>query len=254
MAGVVLQSRVPSASAWRGATGTFSDSESYISAPESRNDGRCPFVSAMLLRRRSFSRVICTLISRALSGRTCLSGSMHMLRPWPSSSSLRRAGSWAIRHDVGAAPNAVRPFCGATPSMRHYVERCRMAPLLRVFFYTRLLLALQDFCPRWRVPAVSRHEICILHGHDLFGIRLGTDPFHVPAAYPCATLGLTGEITPRDVALLLARGNTRTALQHAVSYVLNEVAALYRKHSSLTLPVVPNFSACHDPQSIYVFH
>ena len=44
------------------------------------------------------------------------------------------------------------------------------------------------------------------------------------------------------------------ALQHAVSYVLNEVTALYCNHSSLTLPVVPGFSACHDPRSVYVFH
>ena len=86
----------------------------------------------------------------------------------------------AIRHDVGTAPDAVCPFSGATPSMRHYVERCRMAPLLCVFFHTRLLLALLDFCPRWRVSVVTGHEICILHGHDLFGIRLGSDPCHVP--------------------------------------------------------------------------
>ena len=31
----------------------------------------------------------------------------------------------AIRHNVGAAPGVVCPFCGATPSMRHYVEQCR---------------------------------------------------------------------------------------------------------------------------------
>ena len=93
------------------------------------------------------------------------------------------------------------------------VELCRMAPLLRVFFHTRLVLALHDFCPRWRVSAVTGHEICILHGHDLFGVRLGSDPFHVPAAYPCASIELTGEITPRDVALLLARGITRTAFR-----------------------------------------
>ena len=36
----------------------------------------------------------------------------------------------AIRHDVGTAPGGVCPFCGATPSMRHYVEGCRIAPLL----------------------------------------------------------------------------------------------------------------------------
>ena len=102
----------------------------------------------------------------------------------------------AIRHNVGVAPCVVCPFCGATPSMRHYVEQCRMAPLLRVFFHARLLLTLQDFCPRWRVSAVTGHEICILHGHDLFGIRLGFDPFHVPVAYPCATIELTGEISP----------------------------------------------------------
>ena len=153
----------------------------------------------------------------------------------------------AIRHNVGAAPGVVCPFCGATPPMRHYVEQCRMAPLLRVFFHTRLLLALRDFCPRWRISAVTGHEICFLHGHDLFGIRLGSEPFHVPATYPCATVELTAEISPRDVALLLARGITCTALPHAVSYVLNEVAALYLNHSFLTLPVVPSFSACHDP-------
>ena len=53
---VVLQSRVPSASAWRGALWTFSDSQSYISAVDSRNEGCCPFVSAMLLRYRAFCR------------------------------------------------------------------------------------------------------------------------------------------------------------------------------------------------------
>ena len=55
MTWVVLQSCVPSASAWRGATWTFSDSQSYISALESRNDGCCPFVSAMLQRCRTLS-------------------------------------------------------------------------------------------------------------------------------------------------------------------------------------------------------
>ena len=55
VAWVVLQSRIPNASAWRGATWTFSDSQSYISAPESRNDGNCPFISALLQRCRSLS-------------------------------------------------------------------------------------------------------------------------------------------------------------------------------------------------------
>ena len=87
-----------------------------------------------------------------------------------------------------------------------------MAPLLRVLFHTRLLLALQNFCQRWRVSAVTGHEICILHGHDLFGICLVSDPFHVPLAYPCATIELTGEITPWDIALLFASGITRTTL------------------------------------------
>ena len=144
----------------------------------------------------------------------------------------------ALRHDVGAALGVVCPFCGAPPSMRHYVQQLRMAPLLRVCFHTWLLLSLQPFCPRWRVSAVTGHETCILHGHDLFGIRLGSDPFHVPVPYPCATVGLTGEVTPRDVALLLARRITRTAL-HVVSYILNEVVALYRHHSFRTLAVVP---------------
>ena len=56
------------------------------------------------------------------------------------------------------------------------------------------------------------------------------------------------------MALLLPRGITRTALHHAVSYVLNEVAALHRNHSFLTLPVVPSFSVRHDPRSAYVSH
>ena len=50
---VVVQSRFPSAAPWRGATWTFSDSQSYIFAMESRNGGGCPFVSALLQRRRS---------------------------------------------------------------------------------------------------------------------------------------------------------------------------------------------------------
>ena len=48
----------------------------------------------------------------------------------------------AVRHDVGAPSGTACPFCGAVPSMRHYVAQCRMAPLLRVFFHSRLLLAL----------------------------------------------------------------------------------------------------------------
>ena len=39
-----------------------------------------------------------------------------------------------------------------------------------------------------------------------------------------------------------------------MSYVLNEVAALHCNHSSLTLPVVPSYSACHDPWAAYVLH
>ena len=48
MASVVLQSRIPSASAWPGSTWTFSNSQSYISAMESGTDGNCPFISALL--------------------------------------------------------------------------------------------------------------------------------------------------------------------------------------------------------------
>ena len=55
VAWVVLQSCVPSVSAWRAATWTFSDSQSNISALESRNDGSCPFVSALLQRCRNVS-------------------------------------------------------------------------------------------------------------------------------------------------------------------------------------------------------
>ena len=134
----------------------------------------------------------------------------------------------AIRHNLGAASSAVCPFCGASPSMRHYVEQCCMAPLLRVFFHSQPLIALQDFCLRWGVSAVIGHDICFLHGRDVFGICLGPNSFRVPSPYPYATIGLTGEVTFWDVAFLLARGITCTALQHVVSYVLNEVAALYR--------------------------
>ena len=55
VAWVVLQSRVPSASVWRGATWTFSDSQSYISALESKSASNCPFISALLQPRRSMS-------------------------------------------------------------------------------------------------------------------------------------------------------------------------------------------------------
>ena len=99
----------------------------------------------------------------------------------------------AIRHDLGAASNVVCPFCDASPSMRHYIEQCRMA---HVFFHSRLLSALQDFCPCWGVSAVIGHDICFLHGHEMFGNRLGSGPFHVPSPYPYATIGFIGKVTP----------------------------------------------------------
>ena len=76
----------------------------------------------------------------------------------------------------------------------------------------------------------------------------GFYPFHALSPYSCAQIGLTGEVTPRDASLLLSRGIMRKALRNVVSFILNEVAALHR---SLTLPVVPWFSACRH---VYVFH
>ena len=46
----------------------------------------------------------------------------------------------AIRHNLGTAYGAT--FCGALPSMRHYIEQCPMIPLLRVFFHFGILIAL----------------------------------------------------------------------------------------------------------------
>ena len=85
----------------------------------------------------------------------------------------------------------------------------------------------------------------------MFGIRLGPDPFRAPLPYPYAQIGLTGVVTPRDVSFLLSRGITRKALRHAVSFVMNEVA-LHCDHTSLTLPLVPCFSTCHDQRYVSV--
>ena len=54
----------------------------------------------------------------------------------------------AIRHNVAAASGVVYPFCGATPSMRHYVEQCRMVPLLHGFCFTPGLCLLFRICAR----------------------------------------------------------------------------------------------------------
>ena len=160
-----------------------------------------------------------------------------------------------VRHGLDVASGAARHFCGAALSMRHCVALCRMAPLLRVFFHYRLLVALEDLCPRWRVLAVTGHDMLFLHGHEMFGIRLGLDPFNAPLPYPYAMIGLTGEVTPHDVSFLLSRGSSLAArgifcFERGVS----SVPAVYRDHASLTLPVVPCFLACHDQRHVYVYH
>ena len=127
-------------------------------------------------------------------------------------------------------------------------------PFLRVFFHSRLFLAIQDFCPRWRVLAVTEHYVRFLHGTELFGIRYGSDPFHAPSPYPYVQIGFTGEISPHDVSLILSRGVTRSAFRQIVTFLLNELAALYRNHAPLSLPVVPHFLACHTASAVHTFH
>ena len=220
LAWVVLQSRVPSASAWRGATWTFSDSQSYISVLESRNDGNCPFISALLqpcrsvsshweIPHRLYSHRQGTFVDEVLERVDSYANDLglwqqpasgwiaglqdptvcfvdrsapcpyqvhdpqplfrHHLRRY-----LREAVSlppiqdnpryvfyrdpimksfitWgvqpmivAIRHNVGAAPGVVCLFCGATPSMRNYVEQCH---LFCVFSFT------PGFCSLSRISA-----------------------------------------------------------------------------------------------------
>ena len=55
----------------------------------------------------------------------------------------------AVAQGLGNDSGTAGPFCGVVLSMQLYVALCRMAPLLRVFFHSRLLLALWGFCPRW---------------------------------------------------------------------------------------------------------
>ena len=330
VAWAVLRARRPTVALYKHNTWTFSDSKSYITALESRNDGSCPFVAALLavcrdlsaqweVPRHLYSHLHGTFLDTVLESvdtvakDTALSQTPRMgwispiqeplvcfenvaeepshqvhdpvclLRRGLRANVQRAAGrqpvqtdscfrfyeeivmrgylTWAvhlivvaIRHNLGTPSASVCPFCGATMTMRHYVDSCIVLPLLRVFFHSRLLLKFQEFCPRWRVLAVTKHDVRILHGTELFGIRYGSDPFHATSPYPYVQIGFTGEISPQDVSLILSRGMTRNALRHVVTFLLNELAALHRDHHSLTLPVVPHFSACHPATAVYTFH
>ena len=54
--------------------------------------------------------------------------------------------------------------------------------------------------------------LLVFHDQVLFGIALGPQTIFGPMCYAQVHLGFTGEISPRDVSLLLSRGITQKAL------------------------------------------
>ena len=107
---------------------------------------------------------------------------------------------------------------------------------LRIAIHTQLALAISDFVPRWYVKCVSPSRILIFYGKSLFGITVGPAAFTGPLAYPCASLGFTGEVTPADEKLLLSRGITRRVLRHTLGFVLRAVVAIHSRHRLCAVP------------------
>ena len=157
--------------------------------------------------------------------------------------------SGSIKWDVHLRAVAIRQGLHASASaprichLLHVWSRSHPAPLYsRVPAFGFLPNGHFRLCATL-VNCVTLSGIMIFYGNSLFGITVGPAALAGPLAYPCANLGFTGEGTPADEKLLLGRGITRSALRHALGFVLRIVVAIRSRHHLPTVPSLPDHRA-----------
>ena len=130
---------------------------------------------------------------------------------------------------------------GANVTAYHYARDCPPLGLFRVAYHTQLGVAIREFYPCWYVNKVHPTGLLIYHGQDLLGIALRPQSISGPLPYVQVCRGFIGEMSPRDVSLLLRRGITRKALRALMGFVLRMVDANHFRHNLPDFPVTPEF-------------